>query len=167
MKHRSLGATAVGVWCIKHLFSPVDRLLYRYSHGRAFPLSRRIGPRLLLTTVGRVTGKKRTVPIFYLHDGVRIVICNVKPGFERTNPWVLNLHANPIAEVRLGFTVTQYRARLASETEVTRYWPRFVHIWPAYQSFYDGGGLRTIFVLEPLAGLGTSAGDEQIRSRGR
>lgn len=165
MKPRDLGATAVGTWCIKHLFSPIDRWLYRYSHGRAFLLSRHVGPRLLLTTVGRVTGKKRTVPLFYLRAGERVVICNVNPGFERTNPWVLNLRANPIAEVRLGSSVSPYRARLATETEVMEYWPRFVRIWPAYQSFYDSGGQRTIFVLDPLANFDTIVEDERARPR--
>lgn len=165
MKHRDLGATAVGTWCIKHLFSPVDRWLYRYSHGRSFLLNRHIGPRLLLTTVGRTTGKKRTVPLFYLRDGERVVICNVKPGFERINPWVLNLRANPIAEVRLGSSVSSYRARLATETEVMEYWPRFVRIWPAYQSFYDSSSQRTIFVLEPITDLDTSIEDKSARSR--
>lgn len=41
---------------------------------------------LLLTTKGRRTGKERTTPIFYLREGERLVICNVNPGFERTNP---------------------------------------------------------------------------------
>ena len=165
MRHRSLGATAVGTWSIKHLLSPVDRWLYRYSRGRAFLLSRHISPRLLLTTVGRVSGKKRTVPLFYLRDGERVVICNVRPGSERTNPWVLNLRANPIAEVRLDSTVSPYRARLATDTEVMDYWPRFVRIWPAYQSFYDSSGERTIFVLEPVTDRDTLAGGEQVRSR--
>ncbi len=162
MKHRHLGATVVGAWCIKHLLSPADRWLYRFSHGRIFLLSRHISPRLLLTTVGRVTGKKRTVPLFYLRDGVRLVLCNVKPGFERTNPWVLNLRANPIAEVRLGSTVSSYRARLATDTEVMHYWPRFVRIWPAYQSFSDSGGERTIFVLESVTDHGAGVGDQSV-----
>lgn len=165
MKHRDLGATAVGAWSIKHLLSPVDRWLYRYSRGRSFLWNRHIGPRLLLTTVGRTTGKKRTVPLFYLRDGERVVICNVKPGFERINPWVLNLRANPIAEVRLGSSVSSYRARLATDTEAMEYWPRFVRIWPAYQSFYDSSGQRTIFVLDPLTKRDAFAGGEHVRSR--
>jgi deazaflavin-dependent oxidoreductase (nitroreductase family) len=50
-----------------------------------------------LTTTGRRTGKARTVPLLYLRDGNRVVICNVNPGFERPNPWVLNLRAQPRA----------------------------------------------------------------------
>lgn len=56
---------------------------------------------LLLTTTGRRTGRQRTVPLLYVHDDGKLVVCNVSPGFERPNPWVLNLRANPRAFVRL------------------------------------------------------------------
>jgi F420H(2)-dependent quinone reductase len=41
------------------------------------------------------------------------------------------------------------RARPASGTELDRYWPRLARLWPAYQAFYDRGGTRSVFVLEP------------------
>src|SRR5262249_17531272 len=108
-----------------------------------------LAPRLLLTTTGRRTGLERTVPIFYLRDGDRLVMCNVNPGFEHPNPWTLNLRAYPLARVQIGSTSGIYRACEATADEVARYWPQLVRIWPAYQAFYKRGGERTIFVLEP------------------
>jgi F420H(2)-dependent quinone reductase len=102
-----------------------------------------------LTTTGRRTGKARTVPLLYLRDGNRVVICNVNPGFERPNPWVLNLRAQPRAHVQIGRDIITVRARPASGDELDRYWPRLAMLWPAYQTFYDGGGKRSVFVLEP------------------
>jgi deazaflavin-dependent oxidoreductase (nitroreductase family) len=137
------------LWEIKNLFSPLDRRLYRWTGGRGVMLGQPLAPRLLITTTGRRTGREHTIPVFYLHDGNRIVICNVNPGFEHPNPWTLNLRAHPVARVRIGATTDTYHARVATEQEVERYWPRLVALWPAYQAFYQRGGARTLFVLEP------------------
>jgi deazaflavin-dependent oxidoreductase (nitroreductase family) len=146
---RRLGGTGLGVWAIKHLFSPLDRRLYRWTGGRGIALGRSLAPRLLLTTIGRHSGQERTVPIFYLREGDRLIICNVNPGFERPNPWTLNLRAHPVARVQVRSVRRTYQACAATQAEVARYWPRLVRIWPAYQAFYERGGERTIFVLEP------------------
>jgi hypothetical protein len=79
-----LGGTRVGVLAIGWVVSPLQRQLYRRTGGR-FSLTGR-APVLLLTTTGRRTGKARTVPLLYLRDGNRVVICNVNPGFERPQP---------------------------------------------------------------------------------
>jgi deazaflavin-dependent oxidoreductase (nitroreductase family) len=77
------------------------------------------------------------------------VTCNVNPGFERPNPWTLNLRAEPRAQVQVGREVLAVTAREASEEELDRYWPRLKEVWPAYGTFYDRGGKRSIFILEP------------------
>ncbi len=71
---RRLGGTSLGVWVIKHIVSPLDRRLYRWTGGRRVALGRPLAPRLLLTTTGRHTGLERTVPVFYLRDGDRLVL---------------------------------------------------------------------------------------------
>jgi hypothetical protein len=50
------------------------------------------------------------------------------PGFERTNPWTLNLRAHPLVRVQIGREVRIYLAREATEEELGRYWPRLVEI---------------------------------------
>ncbi|HEV2235055.1 MAG TPA: nitroreductase/quinone reductase family protein [Ktedonobacterales bacterium] len=148
---RRLGGTSLGVWAIKHVFSPLDRRLYRWTGGRRLALGRSLAPRLLLTTRGQRTGLERTIPVFYLRDGDWLVVCNVNPGFEHANPWTLNLRANPLARVQIGSTSGTYHARAATEEEVARYWPQLVRIWPAYQTHYGRSGQRSIFILEPVA----------------
>jgi deazaflavin-dependent oxidoreductase (nitroreductase family) len=157
---RRVGGTALGVWVIKHIFSPLDRRLYRWTGGRGIGLGRLLAPRLLLTTTGRRTGLARTVPLFYMRDGDRLVVCNVNPGFEHANPWTLNLLADPVARVQLGSTRGTYHAREATAEEIMRYWPQLVRIWPAYQAFYERGGERTLFVLEPDRGAIASGGPD-------
>ena len=147
---RRLGATRLGVWAIKHVVSPLDRWLYRLSGGRFSTSGRPAAPILLLTTTGRKTGKQRTIPVFYLADGERVVLCNVNPGFERPNPWTLNLRANPIAQLQIGSERRTYEAREASAEEIERYWPKLIQMWPAYEQHFARSGQRSIFVLEPI-----------------
>ena len=144
-----LGSTRVGVLAIGRVVSPLQRELYRRSGGRVSLTGR--APVLLLTTTGRRSGKARTVPLLYIRDGDRLVVCNVNPGFERPNPWVLNLRADPHAQVRLGRGTARVRAQPAAGPELDRYWPQLTQLWPAYQDFYDKGGQRSVFVLEPDA----------------
>jgi len=142
------GSSRIIVWAIKNVLSPLQRWVYRTTGGR---LLSNAGPGrevLLLTTKGRRTGKDRTVPVFYLRDGEELVICNVVPEFERTNPWVINLRSNPIARIQIGPDTVPYRAREATDAEINRLWPQLVKIWPAYQTFFERGGRRTVFILQ-------------------
>ncbi len=143
-----LGATRLGVWIIKRIVSPAQRFLYRATRGGAFTTAGRGKNVLLLTTKGRLTGKSRTTPVYYLRDGDSIVICNVNPGFERVNPWVLNLRAHPIAKVQIGRDLAEYHAREATDLELNKYWPQLLELWPAYGEFFARSGQRAVFVLE-------------------
>jgi deazaflavin-dependent oxidoreductase (nitroreductase family) len=147
---RRLGGTRLGVWIIKHIVSPLDRWVYRRTNGQRVLLGRPLAPMLLLTTTGRRSGKARTTPVFYLRDGPLLVICNVNPGFERPNPWTLNLRATPTATVEVGSQTWRCAAREATAAEIERYWPQLVALWPAYQTHYDRSGQRVLFVLSPL-----------------
>jgi len=142
-----LGGTRLGVLAIGRVVSPLQRWLYRSTGGRVSLTGR--SPVLLMTTTGRRTGLERTVPLLYLRDGPRLVICNVNPGFERPNPWTLNLRARPRARVQVGRDTFGVTAHEASADELDRYWPGLTRIWPAYEAFYDRGGARSVFVLEP------------------
>jgi deazaflavin-dependent oxidoreductase (nitroreductase family) len=106
------------VLAIGEIVSPLQRELYRRTGGRLSLTGR--APILLLTTTGRRTGKARTVPLFYLRDGDHLVICNVNPGLERPNPWLLNLRAEPHASVQIGRRTTSVRTRPASARELDR-----------------------------------------------
>jgi len=147
---RRLGSTPVGVWAIKHLVSPLHKRIYRLTAGKGLPLGISRSKTLLLTTRGRRSGKDRTTPVFYLRDGNRIIICNVNPGFESTNPWVLNLRAHPIARAQIGGEIAEYRAREVSDAEIESYWPRLIALWPAYQAHFERSGQRTVFILERM-----------------
>lgn len=144
-----LGATPIGVWVIKHIVSPLDRRLYRWTNGRLLSVGRPLAPTLLLTTIGRKSGQPHTTPLFYLQDGDKVILCNVNPGFERPNPWTVNLRANPRVQAQIGALIRHYQARAATGNEIAAYWPRLVALWPAYEQHFANSGQRAIFVLEP------------------
>jgi deazaflavin-dependent oxidoreductase (nitroreductase family) len=88
------------------------------------------------------------VPVFYLGRDDRYVICNVRPPHEGVNPWVLNVLADPRVRLTIGRETLDGRSRPADESEVDRYWPALVRLWPAFQSFRDAGGSLSVFVLD-------------------
>jgi len=145
-----IGATSIGVWIIKHLVSPIQHWTYRVTGGSRLLMGGTQDKILLITTKGRRSGQDRTTPVFYLRDNDRLIICNVNPGFERTNPWVLNLRAHPLVRVQIGRDVREYHAREVTGAEMEQYWPQLLKLWPAYQSHFEKSGQRAVFVLESV-----------------
>jgi deazaflavin-dependent oxidoreductase (nitroreductase family) len=50
---------------------------------------------LLLTTLGRKTGKQRVTPVMYIRDGENYVVTASNAGREKQPTWFVNLQANP------------------------------------------------------------------------
>lgn len=94
---------------------------------------------LLLTTVGRSTGRLHTVPLLYLIDActdVRSYVVIASWGGRDHDPhWYSNLVANPAVEIRIrGRTFAASAAPLA-EPERSRWWQRAVKAYPGYQRY--------------------------------
>jgi F420H(2)-dependent quinone reductase len=140
-----IGATRAGTWLIGNVISPLQRRVIRATGGRVSLTSK---PVLLLTTIGRRSGRPRTVPLFYVWDDNNLIVCNVRPPSERPNPWPLNVRANPEVTVRVRGTTELRLAREALPEEIERLWPRLVAVWPAYERFFARTHKRTVFVLE-------------------
>jgi deazaflavin-dependent oxidoreductase (nitroreductase family) len=137
----------------KHMFWRVHRWLCRISGGRFLwtPASKRGWGALHLTTVGRKSGRERSVIVGYLEDGPNLVTLAMN-GWDEGHPsWWLNLEAHPDAVVRLtGARARPVRARRAVGDERDRLWQRWVAIEPQQD---DYAGLRStetpVVVLEP------------------
>lgn len=108
--------------------------LYRASGGR---LGGRIKgmPVLLLITKGRKSGKSRTTPLLYLHDGERLVVVASNGGSDYIPGWWLNLRSERDAEIELGRARTGVRAREASAAERARLWPEFTSRFSGYATY--------------------------------
>ena len=108
--------------------------MYRVTRGKLFG---RMGksPILLLNTVGRKSGKKRTTPLLYIMDGDDFVIIASKGGTPTHPAWYLNLISNPVVTVEVGDREVQVRAEEVSGAEKTRLWQRMVEMYPTYDDY--------------------------------
>jgi len=116
------------------LGSGVHSGVYRATGGKLFG---RMGksPILLLNTVGRKTGKKRTSPLLYVMDGEDFVIIASKGGAPTHPAWYLNLKANPEATVEVGDREVRVRAEEADSEKKARLWQKMVEMYPAYDDY--------------------------------
>lgn len=162
------GAHPVGLWIIKHIVSPVDRLVVRLSGGRVPPPSALAVPSLLLSCVGRKTGRERTIPLVFVRTDAGYVVGNARPVGERRNPWVANLRAAGQARIQVRRRVEAVAARELDDQEADRWWPALTEIWPAFADQYAATGERTVFLLCPVdgrsPGMPTVTSADQARS---
>jgi F420H(2)-dependent quinone reductase len=98
------------------------KYIYEKSDGRFGKHSNRV-PALLLTTVGRRSGQRRTNGLTYCRDRSDIIVVASNGGSHRPPAWLLNLQANPEVSVRLGRTVVRATARVATPEERAQLWP--------------------------------------------
>jgi deazaflavin-dependent oxidoreductase (nitroreductase family) len=90
---------------------------------------------LLLTTVGRRSGRERVVPLLYVEDGGRFVVVGSNGGDARPPAWWLNLRARPEARIQIGGERFAVRARQASAGESERLWPELLAVYPPYADY--------------------------------
>jgi deazaflavin-dependent oxidoreductase (nitroreductase family) len=107
-------------------------------------------PVLLLTTVGRKSGRPRTQPLAYTRarDGYAVIAS--KGGAAHHPLWYLNLQANPVAEVTVGRETQRVRARDADGDERERLWRQLADVYPGYDRYAQKTSRRIpVVVLEP------------------
>lgn len=111
--------------------------LYRRTAGRlGGQLPQYPGARIMLVDhVGARSGVRRTSPLmYYEEDGVVAVVAS--KGGQPTNPaWFHNLIAHPDTTIQLGGERREVRARIATDEERERLWPRFTALYPGYDFF--------------------------------
>ncbi|HEX5699737.1 MAG TPA: nitroreductase family deazaflavin-dependent oxidoreductase [Rubrobacter sp.] len=126
--------------------------VYRATGGKLFG---RMGksPILLLSTVGRKSGKKRTSPLLYAMDGEDFIIIASKGGAATHPAWYLNLKANPEATVEIGDLEVRVEAEVSDPEDKARLWQKMVEMYPAYDD-YQRKTEREIplLVLRPVEG---------------
>lgn len=137
----------------KHAFWRGHRALYRLSGGRFLwtPASKRGWGAMLLTTIGRRSGRPRDVIIAYLEDGADVIGLAMN-GWDDGHPaWWLNLVAHPEAVIRLPHQQPRaVRGRAAAGAERDRLWQRWLAIEPENEAFARGRGVDTpVVVFEP------------------
>ncbi|WP_327387099.1 MULTISPECIES: nitroreductase family deazaflavin-dependent oxidoreductase [unclassified Streptomyces] len=105
---------------------------------------------LLLTTLGRVSGKPVRTPLIYGEaEGAYLVVAS--KGGDPAHPlWYRNLSEHPAVRIQVGPKTVQGTARTATPEERAAYWPVMVGHWPAYDEYQAKTDREIpIVVIEP------------------
>jgi F420H(2)-dependent quinone reductase len=123
--------------------------VYRATRGRLMGSWGR-APVLLLTTIGRRSGQRRTAPVVFLDDGERVVVIGSNTGSDRAPAWSLNLKADPDCKVQIRGQRRRRRARIAEGEERADLWQTMNAQYGGFDE-YEKRTSRDIavFVLEP------------------
>lgn len=118
-----------------NLFGDEHVRRYRETDGEVGHIWREGSTILLLTTTGRKTGEKRTVPLIYAQDGDAYVIVASKGGAPEDPGWYKNLEQNREVELQVKDAVFLARARDAQGEERERLWRMANEVWPHYDEY--------------------------------
>jgi proline iminopeptidase len=136
----------------ENLFGDEHVRRYRETGGKVGHIWRRGATILLLTTTGRTTGEKRTVPLIYVQEGDRYAIVASKGGAPDHPGWYKNLEKNREVELQVGEAVFRARARDAQGEERARLWKKANESWPDYDEYAKRTTREIpVVVLERLA----------------
>ena len=136
----------------------IHRAIYRLTRGRKGlwpPKPNRWGT-MRLTTVGRRSGKERSVILGYYEDGPNLVTMAMNGWKDAEPAWWLNLQARPDATVELTDGTRAIHGRRAAQGEEhERLWAR----WREMGDDVDGYATRrpsgtAVIVLEPRSSSG-------------
>lgn len=100
----------------------------RVTHGEDPPL-------LLLTTIGRKSGTKRTTPLIYVRDGDSLVVAASNGGHPSHPAWWLNLQARPHARVQVMNERRDVKASEARGPERDRLWRLLTDEYDGYAAY--------------------------------
>lgn len=92
-------------------------------------------PTLLLTTVGRHSGEKRTSALIFARDGDDYLVVASTGGAPKHPAWYWNLTAHPEAEIQVRGLHLPVVGRMASEDEKPRLWKIVTASWPNYDVY--------------------------------
>jgi deazaflavin-dependent oxidoreductase (nitroreductase family) len=104
-------------------------------------------PLLLLTTVGRRSGKKRTSPMMYVRSGDRLLVIASNAGADRDPLWYGNLVADPAVTVELAGSTFAARAEPLTGADYDREWATIKQSFPFFAEHEERAGKRRIPVV--------------------
>lgn len=129
-------ASSLPAWIQNHL----DR--YLATHGEEGYLwdaslggGKGLVPTLLLTTTGRKSGKRLTLPLIFGRSGDDYVVVASKGGSPTHPAWYLNLTDHPEVEVQVKADRFNARAHTAQGEERTVLWRKMVEIYGPYEQY--------------------------------
>ena len=116
--------------------------LYRLTAGAIGGRAQHM-PVLLLTTIGRKSGREHTTPLVYLADGDDYVVVASNGGQAKLPNWWLNIRETKQAHIELGRKQLRAQVQEANPEERQQLWPRVV----AYRAGHEKYQERTPYPL--------------------
>jgi deazaflavin-dependent oxidoreductase (nitroreductase family) len=108
-------------------------------------------PTLLLTTVGRKSGRTLTLPLIFGRSGPNYVVVASKGGAPAHPAWYLNLQATPKVQVQVKAEKFTALAHTADAAERAVLWPKMVEIYGPYAQYQTKTDRQIpIVVLTPV-----------------
>jgi len=92
-------------------------------------------PTLLLTTIGRKSGKVLTLPLIFGRSGPNYVVVASKGGAPAHPAWYLNLQDKPEVRVQVKAEKFTALAHTADAAERVALWPMMVAIYGPYAQY--------------------------------
>jgi deazaflavin-dependent oxidoreductase (nitroreductase family) len=129
--------TAAGSWFIRTV-TPLDRALLERTDAKYTILGPIGAPVILLTSTGRKSGRPRTQPLLYVHDGATLYVIGSNFGQAEHPAWTANLLATPAATVAIAGERIRVEAALVEDPQQQEaIFRRFVDITVAYDTYRD------------------------------
>jgi deazaflavin-dependent oxidoreductase (nitroreductase family) len=136
-------------WWFWERFTDFHTAVYKVSHGHIGGTAYG-APVVLIESVGRKSGKRRTHPLICQPDGDNLVVIASKGGVDKHPAWYLNLKANPETTAWWKGEKRSVRARDATDEERARLWPMMVEAYPQYEDYQRRTERQIpVVVLEP------------------
>jgi F420H(2)-dependent quinone reductase len=112
----------------------VNRVVNRIV--RLLRLQRFRGARLLyLTTVGRKSGRSRTVPLAFVRDGDDYVVAASNGGSDWQPAWWLNLQSEPQAKIHVDGAEVAITGSAVAEPDRAELWQRLSDQLDSYDGY--------------------------------
>lgn len=106
---------------------------------------------LLLSTMGRRTGVRRTTPMMFHRAGDRLFVMASNAGAPRHPDWYLNLVADPHVTVEVGDEAYAAIATPLAGAELDRVWAEVKRTYPFFADHEVAASGRTIPVVDLVA----------------
>jgi deazaflavin-dependent oxidoreductase (nitroreductase family) len=131
------------------LFMKLQVFVFRLTLGKGMASMRGM-PILLLNSIGRKTGKKRTTPLMYLRKGENYVIIASNNGRDKHPSWFHNIRNSSQVEIEIPGNRLEVMPSIATETEKEQLWSQLIAKAPFFEA-YRKGTSRAIpmVVLQP------------------
>jgi F420H(2)-dependent quinone reductase len=143
------------LWWFWERFTDLHTVAYKASHGRIGGTAYGV-PVVLVESVGRKSGKKRTHPLLCAEDGDNLVVIASKGGIHKHPAWYLNLKANAETTAWWKGEKRRVRARQAAGEERERLWRMMADAYPTYEDYQRRTDREIpVMVLEPATAAST------------